>query len=189
MEQGLHVAGRRGIDVELPLDGLVVGQLVDLGDDVFGTRGSPGASGLGLGYIFLGGGDLIWVEMQAGFQVIPELDAIRALALAYALQGLSMVAVASLAVCASCALGRSASAAGVTVAFLLLSGMVQVMPFESLEAVKPYLLTTHMAAFEHVLDDVVDWAQIRTASLWVTGYAAAGVVGAIAIMSRREVRC
>jgi ABC-2 type transport system permease protein len=146
-----------------------------------------GASGLALGYIFLGSGDLVWV--MEGLQIVPEGEAVRELALAYALQSLSMVAVASIALCVSCAVSRGATAAGVTLAFLLLSLMLGVLPFESLDGVRPYLLTTHMSQFEHVLDDTVDWPAIRHAALWVTGYAAAGLVGAIAILSRREIRC
>jgi len=149
-----------------------------------------GASGVALGYVFLGGGDLTWVDMQGGgFQIVPELEALRNLTWAYLLQGLSMIAVASIALCVSCAVGRSATAAGITVAFLLLSGMVGALPFESFEKVQPYLLTTHMAAFEHVLDKHVDWVQIRNAALWVGGYAATALLGAIAIMNRREIKC
>jgi ABC-2 type transport system permease protein len=150
-----------------------------------------GATGLALGYIFLGGGDLVWIEMQrgGGFQIVPELEAIRNLTYAYLLQGLSMVAVASIALCMSCAFGRGATAAGITVGFLILSGMVAVMPFESLEKIQPYLLTTHMAAFEHILDKSPDWAEIRKAVLWVSGYAAAGLLGAILILGRKEIKC
>jgi ABC-2 type transport system permease protein len=149
-----------------------------------------GATGLGLGYIFLGGGDLVWIELQqGGFQIVPELEAIRNLTFAYLLQGLSMVAIASIALCLSCAVGRGATAAGITVGFLLLSGMVAVMPFESLEKIQPYLLTTHMTAFEHVLDKAPDWAEIRKAVLWVSGYAVTALVGAILIMGRREIKC
>ncbi|MBM3500711.1 MAG: hypothetical protein FJX74_18795, partial [Armatimonadetes bacterium] len=91
-----------------------------------------GAAGLGLGYLFLGGGDLVWIDMRGNdaFRIVPELQAVRELACAYLLQGLSMIAVASIALCISCAVGRGATAAGVTVAFLLLSGMVAVLPFE-----------------------------------------------------------
>ncbi len=150
-----------------------------------------GLTGLALGYVFLGGGDLVWVDMQGGggFQIVPELEALRDLAFAYLLQGLSMVAVASIALCISCGVGRGAMAAGITVAFLLLSGMVGVLPFESLEKVQPYLLTTHMSAFEHVLDKAPDWGEVRHAALWVGGYALAGLLGAIAILNRREVQC
>ena len=149
-----------------------------------------GATGLGLGYIFLGSGDLVWIEMQrGGFQIVPELEAIRNLTFAYLLQGLSMVAIASIALCLSCAVGRGATAAGITVGFLLLSGMVAVMPFESLEKIQPYLLTTHMTAFEHVLDKAPDWAEIRRAVLWVSGYAVTALVGALLIMGRREIKC
>jgi ABC-2 type transport system permease protein len=150
-----------------------------------------GASGLALGYVFLGGGDLVWIDMQGhgGLQIVPELEALRELAFAYLLQGLSMVAVASIALCISCAVGRGATAAGITVAFLLLSGMVGVLPFESLEKIQPYLLTTHMGAFEHVLDKAPDWVEIRRAVLWVSGYAVTALIGAVLIMNRREIKC
>jgi ABC-2 type transport system permease protein len=150
-----------------------------------------GAVGLGLGYVFLGSGDLTWIDMGGGggFQWMPEKEAILRLAEGYALQGLSMVAVASIAVCASAAVGRGATAAGITVGFLLISGMVGLMNLESFEAIEPYLLTTHMSAFEHVLDAKVDWIPIRTAGLWVGGYAAAALLGAILILGRKEIKC
>jgi ABC-2 type transport system permease protein len=146
-----------------------------------------GAAGLGLGYLFLGAGDLVWVV--EGFQIIPEMEALRSLAAAYGLQCLSMVAVASIALCISSFVSRGAIAAGVTVAFLLLCLMLGALPFESLEAVRPYLLTTHMAAFDHVLDEAVDWGTIRDAALWIIGYAAAALILAVVILGRREIRC
>ncbi len=146
-----------------------------------------GGAGLGLGYIFLGGGDLVWVE--SGVEIVPEAEALRDLALAYALQGLSMVAVASIALCVSCAVSRGAVAAGVTLSFLLLSLMLGTLPLESLEAVRPYLLTTHMLAFEQVLETTVDWGVVREAIFWVVGYAVGALILAVAILNRREIRC
>ncbi len=146
-----------------------------------------GAAGLGLGYLFLGGGDLVWLEQ--GVRIIPEGEALRDLAVAYALHALSMIAVASIALCVSSAVSRGATAAGVTLAFLLLSLMVGALPFESLDGVRPYLLTTHMLAFEQVLDEVVEWADIRHAALWVAGYAAGSLLLAVAILGRREIKC
>jgi hypothetical protein len=67
--------------------------------------------------------------------------------------------------------------------------MLGVLPFESLEKVHPYLLTTHMSTFEHVLDSAPEWGEIRRAVFWVGGYAAAGLLGAIAILNRREIQC
>lgn len=146
-----------------------------------------GGVGLGLGYIFLGGGDLVWVE--SGVQIVPETEALRDLALAYALQGLSMVAVASIALCISCAVSRGAVAAGATLAFLLLSLMLGTLPLESLEPVRPYLLTTHMLGFEQVLETTVDWGAIREGICWVVGYAVLGLVLGVIILNRREIRC
>ncbi|MGQ9733053.1 MAG: ABC transporter permease [Candidatus Zipacnadales bacterium] len=148
-----------------------------------------GASALGLGYIFLGGGDLVWMGFDGPFQVIPEDEAICKLTFAYLLHGFSMMSIASIALCVSCVVNRGAIAAGVTVGFLLLSGMVGVLPFESLEAVKPYLLTTHMSTFETVMARHVNWGRVLRESIWVGGYTLAGLLGAILIMGRREIKC
>jgi ABC-type Na+ efflux pump permease subunit len=146
-----------------------------------------GLAGLGLGYIVLGGGDLVWV-MQ-GLQIVPEHEALRGLAIAYALQGLAMVAVASIALLVSAGVSRGATAAGVTVSFMLISGMVGALPLEAFKYVRPYLLTTQMARFEHVLDTHPNWTEIHGAMVWVVGYAIVALVGAIIILGRREIRC
>jgi ABC-2 type transport system permease protein len=147
-----------------------------------------GAAGLGLGYLFLGSGDLVWT-MGGGIQIVPEHEALRQLAVAYALQGLAMVAVASIALCASSAVSRGATAAGVTLAFMLISAMVGAIPLDAFKPIHPYLLTTQMTAFEHVLDESVNWGDIHRAMLWVGGYAVVALVGAMAILGRREIRC
>ena len=146
-----------------------------------------GIVGLGLGYVFLGSGDLVWTMEQ--FRIVPEKQAIGELAEAYALQGLAMVAVASIALCLSAAVSRSAAAAGVTVAFLLLSGMIGVLPLDSFKHIRPYLLTTQMERFEHVFDPHPNWGTIHGAIVWVAGYAAVALVGAVIILGRREIRC
>ncbi len=146
-----------------------------------------GLAGLGLGYLVLGSGDLVWVT--GGLQIVPECQALRELAVAFALQGLAMVAVASIALCISAAVSRGATAAGVTVSFLLLSGMVGALPLDSFKYVRPYLLTTQMARFEHVLDPQVNWGEVQGAAAWVAGYALVALIGAILILSRREIRC
>jgi len=148
-----------------------------------------GLAGLGLGYMFLGSGDLVWVDPRSGLQIVPELQALRDLAAAFALQGLAMIAVASIALCVSAAVSRGATAAGVTVSFLLISGMVGVIPLDAFEHIRPYLLTTQMARFEHIFDNQVNWTQIHGAILWVAGYAVVSLIGAIVILSRREIRC
>jgi len=155
-----------------------------------------GALGLALGYVFLGRGDLVFISgfgphADVQIQIVPEWQAVKSLAFAYLLQGIGMVAVASIALCISCITSRSTVAAGATLAFMLISGMVGLMSLEleALEPITPYLLTTHLAAFEHVLNDVPDWAEIRTAAFCVAGYIAVPLAAAIAIMGRKEIQC
>ncbi len=152
-----------------------------------------GAIGLGLGYVFLGGGDLVFLGMGETFQfqIVPEWKAIKGLAFAYLLQGVAMAGVVSLALCISCLTSRSTVAAGVTVSFMLICGMIDLLALrlESLQPLTPYLLTTHMATFEHVLDDVPDWADIRNSAFWVAGYIIVPLAGAVAIMRRKEIKC
>ena len=67
--------------------------------------------------------------------------------------------------------------------------MMGVLPFESLEPIRPYLLTTHMSAFEQVLADEFTWAEVGEAALWVGAYIVAALVGAVTILGRRGIKC
>ena len=151
-----------------------------------------GGASLGVGYIALGSGDLTWFGMGEGggsMQIVPEGEALRMLAAGYALQGLGMIAVASIALFISSFVNRGAVAAIVTLAFMLISGMIMAMPFEWFEVLKPYLITTHMSTFGDIMEDTVDWAEMWKAIYWVSGYTIASLLGAIIITERREIKC
>jgi len=149
-----------------------------------------GASSLAVGYLTLGAGDLVWFDMEGRhLLILPEMQAVKTLAVGYLLQGLGMVAVASIALLVSSFVSRGAVAAIVTLGFLLISGMVSAMPFEWFDVIKPYLLTTHMSRFNDVLAYSVDWRAIGVAALWVAGYALAALLGTLIIFGRREIRC
>ncbi|MBD3292884.1 MAG: ABC transporter permease subunit [Armatimonadia bacterium] len=144
-----------------------------------------GLAGLGLGQIVFGWGDL--VVLRGGLTIFePQMGLVR-LAQAYGLACVAMCSVAALALMLSTIFNNPMTAAGLTVAFLLVSQIVGVMPH--FDSIQPHLLTTHLDIHREVLAADVDRAALLTSAQYLAGYIAAASTIALVVFDRRDVTC
>ena len=144
-----------------------------------------GGFSLLLGYAVFGRGDL--VVFQGGLRIFPEPVALARVAEAYGIAALTLCSVAAIGVFCSTVFEHPLTASGVTVGFLIVSATLQVIPY--FEWLKPYLLTTHFHGFNKVFERQVNWADIGVDLVYVLEYAAAAIVAAVVIFSRKDITC
>ena len=144
-----------------------------------------GLSGLAIGYAVFGWGDL--VIFRGGLLILEPTAGLVRLAQAYALAAYAMCAVGAVAVLLSVIFDNPLAAAGLTVAFLVVSGTVQLIPY--FEKVKPYLLTTNLALYQECLKASVSTGAITTAAWHLLAYVVGATVIALLVFVRRDVTC
>ncbi len=144
-----------------------------------------GLTALGLGQVVFGWGDL--VIPRRGLIVFDSHTGLVRVIQAYGLACASMCAVASLGLMLSTVFDNPLTASGLTVAFLLVSGMVGLMPY--FEAIKPHLLTTHLDIYEQVFAASIDSRALWTSAAYLGGYALVAVAIAMVVFDRRDVTC
>lgn len=144
-----------------------------------------GLAGLGLGQIVFGWGDL--VVFRGGLTIFdPQMGLMRLLQ-AYGLACVAMCSVAAVALMLSTIFNNPMTAAGLTVAFLLVSQIVGVMPY--FESIEPHLLTTHLDIHREVLAAEVERASLLTSAKYLAGYIVAAGIIALVVFERRDVTC
>jgi ABC-2 type transport system permease protein len=146
-----------------------------------------GVFSLLLGYLIFGPGDLTPLPESGKLVIFPHLPALGRLALGYALAAGALTAVASLGLFFSSLCDNPLTAAGLTVAFLFISGALQVFPY--FQSWKPYLLTTYLAVGEHAFAREVSWREIGLAFAHLGGYSVLSAVLAGVVFWRRDVLC
>jgi ABC-2 type transport system permease protein len=148
-----------------------------------------GLLGLGLGYALFGGGDLLPLD-SGSLTILAEKTALLRLGEGYLLAALAMTAVASLGMMFSSFCDNPLTAAGLTVAFLLISGALGLMGQGLLpyfEAWRPHLLTTHLSVGAKLCVTHVPWREVGRSLAYLGGYSAvAALVGGI-VFWRRDV--
>ena len=141
--------------------------------------------GLGIGYLVFGWGDL--VIFRGGLTILEPRTGLLRLAEAYGLAAAAMCAIAVLGMMLSVIFDNPLTAAGLTVAALLVSGTVEFMPY--FERIKPYLFTTNLPMYKDCLRASVDTASISDSALLLLAYAVAMIFVALLLFSRRDVTC
>ncbi len=144
-----------------------------------------GVVGLGIGYLVFGWGDL--VIFRGGLVILEPRAGLLRLAEAYGLAAAAMCAIAVLGLMLSVIFDNPLTAAGLTVAALVVSGTVEFMPY--FEQVKPYLFTTNLPMYKHCLKATVDTASISNSALLLLAHAVIMIVVALLLFSRRDVTC
>ncbi|MGD9495704.1 MAG: ABC transporter permease [Armatimonadota bacterium] len=140
---------------------------------------------LGLGQAVFGWGDL--VVFRGGLTILDAHTGLIRLAEGYGLAAGAMCVVAALALMLSTIFDNAMVAAGLTVALLILSNTIGVMPY--FEDVKPHLLTTHLRLYREVFAATVDTEALTISVHYLAAYLAAIVVVALAVFARRDVTC
>ncbi len=147
-----------------------------------------GVFALILGYAVFGGGDLLALELDApGLNIIAEQQAWLRLALGYGLAAVAMMAVASLALFLSVLCDNPLTAAGLTVAVLLVCAVLKQIPY--FEWLWPYLLTEHITVHTRAFASSVAWADIGRSGVYLAGYILIPAGLAAAIFQRRDILC
>ncbi|MCD6360473.1 MAG: ABC transporter permease subunit [Armatimonadetes bacterium] len=144
-----------------------------------------GGLSLGLGRLVFGWGDL--VIFRGGLTILDPHTGLVRLAMAYGLAAFAMCAVAALALLSSVIFDNPMTAAGLTVALLLVSGIVAQMPY--FEAIEPHLITSHLQLYREVLGTEVDRAELVRSAIYLGAYMTVSLAIAVAVFQRRDVTC
>ncbi len=147
-----------------------------------------GLFGALVGYLVFGRGDLVVMDFQgSSLGVLAEPQALVRLALGYGLGAVAMMAIASLALLLSVVCDNPLTAAGVTVAILLVFQALQLMPY--FVWLQPYLVTEHISVYREAFAGVVDWVAVRSSLSYLAGYIVVPAVLAMIIFQRKDVLC
>lgn len=144
-----------------------------------------GGLSLGLGYLVFGWGDL--VVFRGGLTIFDPHLGLARLAAAYGLAAAAMCAVAAVALLLSAVFDNPMTAAGLTVALLLVCGIIAQMPY--FDRIEPHLITSHLQLYHEVLSAQVKGAELVRSALYLGGYALVSVVLAVVVFARRDVTC
>ncbi len=147
-----------------------------------------GVLSLIVGYLVFGRGDLVLMSFRGpSFGILAEPQALSHLALAYSLAVVAMMAVASLGVLLSVLCDNPLTAAGLTVAVLLVLQSLRLIPY--FQWLQPHLLTEHIGAYRGALSATVDWSKIITSLSYLAAYIAGPGLIAMCVFWRQDVRC
>ncbi len=144
-----------------------------------------GGVSLLLGLLVFGPGDL--VVPHGGFRLFDQSEALVRLGVAYALVAATMFSVAAIAVFCSTIFEHPLTASGVTITFLIVSGVLMLIPY--FDWLAPYLLTKHFDSFHHVFEKHIAWDKIQVDLTYVGAYTAAALAGTLAVFCRKDVTC
>lgn len=146
-----------------------------------------GIFSLVLGYLLFGPGDLTPFPKGGQFVIFPHLQALGRLTLGYGLTAVALTAVASLGLLFSSLCDNPLTAAGLTVAFLFISGALQVFPY--FQSWEPHLLTTHLSVGTYAFARQVPWREVGVAFAHLGGYSLLVAALAAVVFWRRDVLC
>ncbi len=144
-----------------------------------------GVLAVAAGYAVFGGGDLLVCEPTLA--IFPESKALLHLLAAYLLAGTAMCAVASIALLLSVICDNPLTAAGITVAFLLVCAALEVIPY--FEWLQPHLLTAHLQLYKHVLTSTLPVEKLVRSLAYVGAYATVPFILAAYIFHRKDIVC
>lgn len=118
---------------------------------------------LGLGYIFLGNGDLLVTKET--INIFDADDTLWRFALAYSFGILSMLTVASFSMFLSTLFENSVTAILLSLATVIVLTFLTTFNIPIIESIKPLLFTTYMGGWQSFFDFHIDFAKIITESV------------------------
>ena len=136
-----------------------------------------------VGSAILGRGSL--VLFSGGFWVIPEAEAIRRLAMAYALVTMGMLAVGSIAFAVSTLLSNSNGAIGAAMAVLW--GSLVIQEIDYFKVLKPYLLTTHLDHWRWLIDGKGTTQEFTNGVIVILAYSVVAFVIGLLVFRRKDI--
>jgi len=166
---------------------LLAAKLLAAGLYATGLTAFLGLFSLLLGYLVFGGGDLLPLGDTLQLVILPENTALARLALAYGLSAVAMISIASLGMFFSSLCDNPLTAAGLTVAFLLVCGTLQVLPW--FHSWQPHLLTSHLSVGGKVFAGQIPWGEVGRSLGYLVGYSLLAGLLAGVIFRRRDILC
>lgn len=147
-----------------------------------------GVVSLGLGWVLWGGGNLAIPEPP--FREFAGAEVYQRLGLAYALAACGLVAMSSIALFFSVLLRNPAAAAGMAVAFLLISA-IALGVFEGMEwdRAAPYLITQHMMVFREAGAIEIPRREILRSVFALSMYTGIPLLLGLLVFGRKDVLC
>ena len=112
-----------------------------------------------LGKAIFGTGDLIVLKSD-GLIVFQQNDVNWRFAFAFCIAFLSLVTVATLALTLSCYSDNSIGPIVATMGIILLFTIIGTLEVPIFDAIKPFLFTTHMAAWRYFFDEPLSWSHL-----------------------------
>ena len=142
---------------------------------------------LGLSLLIFGDGDLI--NMKSGEVVILLRDDVMWRYLcAFGFAALAMTSVAALSVFLSVFADNSIGPIVSTMGIILFFTIITNLGLPSFEAVKPYMMTTHMIAWKGFFSDPVPYAAILRSSLVLVIYTALFITTTIIVFNKKDIK-
>jgi ABC-2 type transport system permease protein len=143
----------------------------------------------GIGLAFFGSGDVI--RLQPGIPrivILPEHIAASRTLLAFLSAILSMSVVGSLAFLFSTLVDNSIGPIIGSMAVVIIFFIVGNLPFDSLEALRPYLFTTYMNIWQLFLDEPIKWNDVGKYSLTLLGHDALFFAISYFVFLRKDIK-
>jgi ABC-2 type transport system permease protein len=140
---------------------------------------------LGLSLLAFGGGDLLVI--RRGILVIPETTLPYHFTMAYGLATLAMFVVSSLCFLFSALTDNSIGPIIATMAVIIVSIIIITLPFESFQAIRPYLFVNYFDAWQKVFDDPIPWDVIRNQIIILIGFVIVFFLTTVVYFSRKDI--
>ena len=124
-----------------------------------------GILAIGLGHGMFGSGDLMVLNSD-GLVIIPEYDIAWRYVGAFAVAFLALNTVATLSIALSCFSDNSVGPIVATMSIIILFTIIGTLDVSVFDSIRPYLFTTHMAAWRSFFEDPFPIEEIKI-SVWV----------------------
>jgi len=140
---------------------------------------------LGLGYIFLGNGDLLVTNNT--FNIFNSDDVLWRFGLAYSFGLLSMLTVASLSILLSTVFDNSVTAILTSLAVVIVLTFISTFNIPFINAIKPFLFTTQMGGWQSFFSFDIDFNKIILQSIILLVYIMAFYLLSLYIFIRKDI--
>jgi len=140
---------------------------------------------LGLGYIFLGNGDLLVTNNT--FNIFNSDDVLWRFGLAYSFGLLSMLTVASLSILLSTVFDNSVTAILTSLAVVIVLTFISTFNIPFINAIKPFLFTTQMGGWQSFFSFDIDFNKIILQSIILLVHILAFYLLSLYIFIRKDI--
>jgi len=145
-----------------------------------------GILALGLSRLIFGSGDLMVLNSD-GLVILQDADVLWRYGAGFAVAFLSLLTVASLSICLSVFAENSIGPIVATMAIIILFTIIGTLDVTVFDSIKPYLFTTHMAAWRSFFEEPVPFVYIRESIVILILHNVVFVVVSIVAFNRKDI--